>query len=365
MSKKKVIFLTGHYYNSKRKAGFHFLAEAFQKKDYEVTFITSVVSLLTFLKRDHKVHEKGFIENLFHKLYFNNIKSIINFSFLHPVDRNSNFLEKIGSYFFKLSKASQEEIIGANYIIFESVPALLFFDRVKEINPNAKTMYRMSDDTEVIKLAKCVIEYERNILNRFDIVSVPTKFMYDKFSKISPKNIRLDFHGIDKKLYDMAMESPYDKNTINHIFVGNSYLDENFIDIASALFQNHQFHIIGPFKKNIKRGNVIYYGQMPFEKTIPYVKFASTGLQIRENRDGAAGTLADSLKVLQYTYCKLPIIAPSIIPASHRENFFYYEYDDRQSIKNCINDALLFDNTKVITNVLSWEDLVEELLNEN
>jgi len=213
-----------------------------------------------------------------------------------------------------------------------------------------------------LKQAKMVIKYEREILSKFDMVSVPTKFMYDKFLKLSTKNVKLHFHGIDKELYDKSDVSPYKENTINHIFVGNSYLDENFIDIASDLFHEHLFHIIGPFEVNIEKNNVLYYGQMPFAKTIPYVKFASSGLQIRDNTRGAAETLADSLKVLQYSYCKLPIIAPSIIPAHHRKNFFYYNYDNKESVKDCIENALLFDKIKPENNIKSWNELIEELI---
>jgi 2-beta-glucuronyltransferase len=362
MGKKKVVLLTGHYYNSKRKAGFHFLADAFEKNGFEVTFITSVVSLLTFLKRDHKIYEDGFIKNIFKTNEYNGIKSVINFSFLHPVDRNSNFLEYLGNLFFKLNKISKKEIVNADYIIFESTPSLLFFGTITKLNSKAKLIYRMSDDIEVLKQAKMVIKYEREILSKFDLISIPTKFMYDKFNKLSPTNTKLHFHGIDKELYDSCSVSPYKNNTINHIFVGNSYLDEKFIDIASKLFPQHLFHIIGPFEKNIINENVIYYGQMPFSKTIPYVKFASSGLQIMDNTGGAAETLADSLKVLQYSYCKLPIIAPSVIPAFHRENFFYYEYDDEKSIEKCINEILEYNNKKNICTVHSWTELIERFL---
>lgn len=359
---KKVVLLSGHYYNSKRKAGFHFLADAFAKNNFEVTFITSVVSLLTFLKRDYKIYEDGFIKNMFKSINYNGVKSIINFSLLHPVDRNSKFLEHIGNAFFKLNKKSLLEIREADYIIFESVPSLLFFEEVKRTNPTAKIIYRMSDDIEVLKQAKIVIKYERKILSQFDIVSIPTKFMHDKFVKFSPSNTRLHFHGIDKELYDLSKISPYKKGTINHIFVGNSHLDEGFIDIASKLYPSHLFHIIGPFEKNIKRQNVIYYGQMPFAKTVPYVKFASSGLQIMDNKGGVAETLADSLKVLQYSYCNLPIIAPSTIPAFHRDNFFYYDYNDEKSIKKCINDSLNFNKSSFCNNVKSWNDLINEFI---
>jgi len=362
----KVVLFSGHYYNSKRRAGFHFLADAFKAKGFDVVFVTVPVSLLTFLKNDYKIYEKYFFKNLFRPIIFNGIKSIVNKSLLHPIDRNSKLIEEIGNMFFKLNDDVIKEVKTADYIVFESTLALLFFEQVKLINPKAYMIYRMSDDIEKLGLAKKVIAYERKILNQFDLVSVPTKSMLDKFILLSPNNVRLHYHGIDKASYDFCTESPYTSNLINHVFVGNSYLDENFIKIASELFPDHNFHIIGPFKKFIKRKNVIFYGQLPFEETIPYVKFASSGLQIRKNAKNVAETLADSLKVLQYTYCKLPIIAPSVIPAYHRKNFFYYEYNDKNSIKKCINNALMFDRSSFNSKVNNWEEIIEKwLLNED
>jgi 2-beta-glucuronyltransferase len=361
---KKVVFLSWHYYNSQRQAGFHFLANAFRDKGFHTVFISSAISLLTFLRKDAKIYEKNFTKNVIKPMNFNGVESIINTSLFQPaVSRDSKILELLAKFFFRLTNASQKEIRTANYVVFESLSSIMFFDKVKLINPEAKIIYRMSDDIEVLKAPKVTVEYERSILSKFDLVSVPTKVMYDKFLALSPDNVKLHFHGIDKEIYNEVKKSPYTEK-INHIFVGNSHLDEEFINIASSLFQDHYFHIIGTFEQNIKKENVIYYGYTPFIETIPYVKFATTGLQIRSNDDGVAETLSDSLKVLQYSYCKLPTIAPSVIPAYHRENFFYYEYNDEDSIRECIEKALTFDKSKFIANVKSWDELAIELIND-
>jgi len=361
---KKVSFLTGHYYNSQRKAGFHFLAKALKEKGFQVVFISSIISALTFLRKEHIIYEKYFQKNIFKPIMFEDVKSIINFSLLRPpISRGSKVFEFLSKGLFKLSHTSIKEIQSSEYVIFESVMSILFFDKVKSINPTAKLVYRVSDDMEAMNVSELILSYERSILHRFDLVSVPTKVMYDKFSKLSLSNTRLHFHGIEKSLYDNAIPSPY-THEINHVFVGNAYLDQGYIDIASKLFPEHYFHIIGNFEKVVHRSNVIYYGYMNFEDTIPYVKFASIGLHILKSDIVNVDMFADSLKVLQYSYCKLPIIAPSVIPAHHRENFFYYEYNDENSIKECIEKALIFDKNSFAINVKGWDELAMELINE-
>ena len=360
---KKVVFLSWHYYNSKRQAGFHFLAKALKRQGFQIVFISSVISLLTYLRRDKNLYEKDFNKNVFMPMTFDGVRSIINFSIFQPVSRNSKFLDLLSRAFFRLNNASIKEIRTAEYVIFESLQSILFFDKIKSINPKAKIIYRMSDDLEVANAPKITIQYERSILDQFDLVSVPTKTMYDKFIKISPNNVKLQFHGIDKRAYDASKVSPYTEK-INHVFIGNAYLDQEFIDIASSLYKDHFFHIIGAFEPSIQKNNVIYYGHMRFEDTIPYVKFATVGLHNMSNESGVAITLSDSLKVLQYSYCKLPIIAPSIIPAHHRKNFFYYDYNDEGSIKKCIEQALSFDKSKFTADVESWDELAMEIIND-
>lgn len=361
---KKVVFLSWHYYNSKRQAGFHFLAKAIKEKGFQVVFINTVISLLTYIRKDLKIYEKDFNKNVLKPITFNGIKSIVNLSIIAPpISRASKILEFLSKILYRLNRASIKEIRSADYVVFESAQSILFFDKIKSLNPNAKLIYRMSDDMEIMKSSKIIIKYERSILVQFDLVSVPTKTMYDKFKNLSFKNVKLQFHGIDKSIYDSSNLSPYTEK-VNHVFIGNSHLDQNFLKIASNLYKDHYFHVIGAFDSIIKNNNVIYYGHMSFEKTIPYVKFATTGLQTRSNEDGIAETLSDSLKVLQYSYCKLPIIAPSVIPAHHRKNFFYFNYDDIESIRNCIDKALKFDKSNFKVNVQSWDELALDLIKD-
>ena len=359
---KKIVLLSGHYYGSKRKAGFHFLAKSFLNKGYEVVFVTSVFSFLKIIKNDYKLHEKKFITNIFRSIKIGGVKSVINFTISHPIHKNSDLLERFTSFFYKLNRKVKNELRDADYIVFESVQSILFFQQIKSINPHAMKIYRMSDDMEVINFPPAVINHERKIIKEFDLVSIPTKVIFDKFYKITPRNVILNYHGIDKEMFDKVKTSPY-QDSINHVFVGNSYLDENFIQIASCIFRDQNFHIIGPFTKNIHSKNVFYYGEMPFIETIPYIKFATTGLQIRkDNGLMVTKTLGDSLKVLQYTYCNLPIIAPSLLQAKHRKNFFYYEYNDKYSIKFCIKEAIQFRTSDPIP-IDTWDDLTSKLIN--
>lgn len=353
----KILLLSGHYYNSKRKAGFHFLANEYAKMGFEVVFVTVPFSLFSIINQDYRLMEKKFINNLFSNIYFSDIKSIINFTLFHPTNRK--FLDK--NIMFKLNKRVKKEIIDANYIIFESNHSLYFYDEIEQINPEAKKIYRVSDDITQLNFPKSLENIEKRIINKFDLVSVPTEIIFNRLSKFSP-NIKIHYHGINKEIFDKEYKNPYNKKYKNFIFVGNSHIDYKFLDIASKLNKNYLFHIIGPFEQKVQGDNIIYYGYMPFEETVKYIKYADVGLQILTGKEKIVKTFNNSLKVLQYSYCKLPIIAPAIMK-SKRTNWFSYEYSTK-SVIQCIENALNFDRKSFDnSDIYSWTDLAKILLN--
>jgi 2-beta-glucuronyltransferase len=50
----RVLLITGHYLESRHKAGFHWLADAFWRSGWDVTFFTQSISWLSWLRRDSR-----------------------------------------------------------------------------------------------------------------------------------------------------------------------------------------------------------------------------------------------------------------------------------------------------------------------
>src|SRR5687767_6242272 len=42
--RRRAVLLSGHYYASKRKANFHFLADSYARQGWDVTFVTTQIS---------------------------------------------------------------------------------------------------------------------------------------------------------------------------------------------------------------------------------------------------------------------------------------------------------------------------------
>lgn len=363
---KRVLLVTGHHWDSRRKAGFHWIADALERMGWDVTFFTTPLSHVSALRRDRRLTPdvRREANRLIRKR--DRLRSYVWYTPFHPFDLRNRLLNRVMdplfSAFPRLPLGEAEPAIrGADLFIFESVAGLLLFDRFRRLNPDARFVYRVSDDLRELLNHPSVIRAEDRIAPLFDMISVPTQTIHRHFQGLP--NLRLHHHGVRKDLFDAPHSNPYPPGeTPNVVFVGNSHFDHDFLNRASTLFPRWMFHIIGPIEDLPRRENVIAYGEIPFAETIPYLKYADIGLQIRSG--SVAPTLADSLKVIQYTYCHLPIVLPDLI-RSTRPHFCYYTPGNDETIRTALETASRYDRSGISTDgIYSWDELVEELAEE-
>ena len=186
--------------------------------------------------------------------------------------------------------------------------------------------------------------------------------MLEKFPLLP--QVRVQRHGIDTAALDAPAPSPYDKSwEANCVFVGANRLDRDAVARAAGLFPRWAMHIIGPFADVPRGQNIFTYGEMKFEQTMPYIKNAQIGLHTLEYEPGAQ-CFTDSLKVMQYTWCHLPIVAPEFL-RSRRKHTFYYQPGDDESIRRAFLDASACDRSKIDRDeVTSWDALARKLAGE-
>jgi 2-beta-glucuronyltransferase len=369
--KLKAIFITGHHWNSKRKAGFHWLADAFWRNGYEVLFFTSHLSYLSYLRKDHRLQYED--QTAFNRLIRQkeDLWSFLWFTPWHPANLRANFLNELITPLFRrygtLPLGEAEPFVQASELfIFESTPGLLQYEYLKSINPNARFVYRVSDDLRLLKNHPIVIEVEERIACEFDLVSVPSRKIYERFKTLVPySKLRLHHHGLHKGMFDLHHLNPYSSILGPHlVFVGVAHFDHAFLERASHLFPDWQFHIIGPISASLQRANVHWYGELPFEATIPYIQHADIGLATWSYVVGAE-SFSDSLKIIQYTYCQLPIVAPNFI-SSPRSNVVTYQPNSDSSIRQALLDAQALDRHTVNRDsIWSWDELAELLAQDN
>lgn len=359
---KTAVLLTTHMWNSQRRAGFHWIAESLWRKGWQVYFVTGL-SMIGKIKNDYRwqyIPREGVNQISQEKERF---YSYAWFNWWHPTKFPYRVLNALTYPWFaqygRLPLKGLKPIIqSADLIIYECVLELLYFEKFKQINPQARYVYRVSDDLHLANIHQVVLDAEARYAPKFDLVSVPTPHIYQKFAMLS--NAKLQKHGVPTELYEKDYTNPYTTDCkFNAIYTGNLRFDSDFLERASKMFPEVMFHIIGPIPRLPDRKNIIKYGEMPYQATIPYVKYATISLNPL-----TATSFADSNKVMQYTFCQLPIVTSSV-NRSDKPHVFYYDFGDDASIRQAIHHALEFDHSRVPTDqVWSWDNLVSALTEE-
>ncbi len=362
-TRKRIILVTGHHIASKRRANFHWLADAYVRAGFEVVFFTCWISWISRLVGDPRFHY--FQPDMIKKLVWvrEHLGSYVWLTPWHPFTLPWQPLNLLTSPIFNhYPKFPLGEIIpfiqGCSHFIFESTPGLMLFPIFKNLNPIAKTIYRVSDPLALVNLHPVVLEAERIWAPAFDLISTTSEYSLRQFSSLA--NCHLHYHGLEKTLFDIEMPNPYPPDSINVLFVGNFNLDVDFLMHAANLFPQWLFHIIGPLKNLPRLSNIIAYGEIPFQQTISFIQHADIGLQTRSYSQDAEH-FTNSLKVVQYTYCRLPIVAPEFLRTA-QQHFFYYRPGDSDSIRQALLQARAFDRTRISRDMIqSWDEVMKSI----
>lgn len=366
---KRVVLVTGHYLESKRRAGFHWLADAYWRHGWEVMFFTAKISWLSWLRRDHRFAYPARREARRLRWVQERLASYVWFTPWHPLDFGIGVLNWLSRPFFApygrfpLGEEAEERIKHADLIVFDATPGLMLFERFQHLNPSARYVYRVSDDLRLLRSSHpVVLEAEERCAPHFDLISVPYEILLQRFDHLP--NAALHYHAIRKDIFDRDWPTPYQgAREVNAVFVGVAYFDHDFLAKAAPAFPNWAFHIIGPIPRLPRRDNVVAYGEIPFEETVPLLKHADIGLHTLAYRPGAE-YLTRTLKVVQYTYCRLPVVAPDFL-RSQRTNMFYYRPGDEESIRQALESARALDRSRVSAgDIRSWDELAQILAGE-
>ncbi|RJE71716.1 hypothetical protein [Reichenbachiella sp. MSK19-1] len=363
----KVLLISKHIANSKRKAGFHHLADAFYRLGHDVTFVTSPLSLLDFVKRDYRFRtlEIGTLRKI---LYCeNSYSSYVYFTLFHPF--NSSFwlvnlaLKFIVNQYRLIRSSSFISLIRvAEVVVVESTAAILLVKEIKRLNPLCKVIYKASDDIVFHDLHPSILKAETELGNYISFASVPTGSMYKRFTSFLNKgSLYFDKHAINKDLYTKEYSSPYIGNN-NAIFIGTWLFDKDCIEILAKHSPDWRFYLIGPLEQCISLPNVIFIGELKFEETIAYIKYANIGLHTIPYMGKGVESLKDSLKSMQYSYFQIPTLAPDFL-ATDRLNIKYYTPNDESSITSSF-EMLISMNKKDLPKIemKDWVEVAKEFL---
>jgi len=352
---RRVVLISGHYYGSKRRAGFHHLANAFWNLGWDVTFATVAISLLSRLKGDFRfaypVREEA---NLLVPVR-ERLTSFVLLTRWHPGNLRFGLANRVSTpWFARYSSVAlgplEEQLRGADLVVFEGTAGLLFVERIRKLAPRARLVYRASDDLRALGVHPLILEAEARTVPLFDLVSAPTPGIGEILGAYGP--VQVHSPGVDKAAFDRPTQSPYAASPAA-VFAGVSpVFDYDTLGSAAELAPHVAFHIIGARPRPLP-ANVSFHPEKAFTEVVPYFQHATYGLLFT-----AAGySLGQGNKLAQYSYCRLPVVAPADLDVD-RPNSCAFERGDAHSLRRALIKAERMEHSPAFAQgVLSADEL--------
>lgn len=366
----KILVLSYHPYPSRNRAGFHHLAKAFARLGHDTTFVTtgpnsSLLGYLLFLPRDPAVAQSiaACLKTGLRPGVSEGVRYTAHIALSHIPNRFP-FFNGLFPHLSRIAycKAFREPAYDA--IMVESSQALMLVPYLKRRYPGARLIYRVSDDLEQLGYSRYVVEGEKRAMPSFTLSSCPSTFLVDKLRRLSPAaDVRYHEHGIWKSDFTGDVPSPYAPETRNAVFIGVANLDADALTRAAVARPNVDFHIFGNRDVGSGPANLIRHGIVPFKELVPYILHADLGLQLVFVEKNMA-VLEKTLKIVQYTWCRLPILAPASLNLDMAHVFKYGS--DPESMGAAIDKALASDRSAIDRSwILDWTELAALLLRES
>ncbi|MBE6353836.1 glycosyltransferase [Treponema sp.] len=256
MNIKKITFLTGHNWISNRLGGFHKFAQAACEAGIETVFFSFprpyygyFMKQELFNKKSIKQLQKGITYNIgaaqLHNVTLatlklpNSVNKLLSDNMMNSFERFS---------FTSFRSFAKKWLDGTDVFVFESCDGMIYVDKIKQIYPNAKIVYRPSDPMMFDGALERYVKNEKNIMKKADLNIIVNQEGLDLYSRKIPdfetsiKYVLLS-NGVDIESYEKTYECPdllKKENTI--LYVGAWEVEWTLLFKAAE--QNKAFNYI-------------------------------------------------------------------------------------------------------------------------
>ncbi|MTI05560.1 polysaccharide biosynthesis protein GumK [Roseibium denhamense] len=351
-----IVFISRHDYRTGWKAGIHFIADAVRNLGHKVRFVSVGFSPLSMIAEDHRKPLYG-KANRWETV--DNIDCYLWQSPIHPFGKGLGRYKRLTNFLFRWwirspCKALDQACREADLIVVQSGVSATLAGRARRHAPKATIVYLASDLLETIDAHPYIARQLFKDRKKLDTVAVISRPMAPHLEYLERPIVYLP-QGILKSRFKHTTPSPFTAER-NIVTVGSMLFDEAFFKAAAPAFPDIVFHHIGTPEFETDHKNIVFYGRLPFEETLPYLKHANAGIAPYLDSDNTEYLADSSLKLAQYEFLKLPAVCPHFAVGG-RPSRHGYTPGDAPSIVGALQNALSTPFEDGESDVLDWCDV--------
>lgn len=350
-----------------RKNSVVFLAEGLAELGWRVDLVTTQLSLLSELAGVPRLKS---IPRHRRNTWLECTPFISTFVWIpaiHPATTRYGFIDRLATPLFRLypyllPETVRRRVRSAKLIIIESCSAVMLFPLLKRLAPKAKFVYRACDSLAAVGMHPVMTEIESKTAGDYDLFTSPSNLLLAGY----PPSVRTCVlpQGLQKALFDVAVPSPFEDAGPNAIVAGDMMFDRRSFATMVRNFPGITFHAFGRMDLGdlTRCENLVDHGEVPFETLRGYIVHADLGIAPYIDRPDVHYLGESSLKLVQYTYARLPILAPYFCKAG-REHLKDYRPGDEATIIRAVEEALQVDRRTIDrSGVKDWQEIATTML---
>lgn len=343
-------------------ASMHFVADELVKRGEKVSFLTTGFSYMSLLRGDTRSYDRKAVGAVY---AHHGIQCVFPVKTFHPQNVHNTILNELLRPLYDrygaLYKADFQKLdTSPEVVIIESGYSILLYRELRVRFPRSRLVYWVSDDPLSLRMHPSVLEADRELVAAPDVLKViVSRGLRDRY----PGSHYVQ-KGISVEQFDAPCANPYvaTQSKWNVVSVGSMLFDRDALEGAASLAPEIAFHVIGPDAAARPPANVRYYGTLPFNQTVPFIKYADAGIAPYFETEGVGYISQSSLKMAQYSYCKRPIVCPSFA-SEGRKGFYSYRASDPTDMARAIRDAVTGEGTEPDPSIcLPWKEVVSNFL---
>ncbi|TNF19043.1 MAG: hypothetical protein EP318_16395 [Rhodobacteraceae bacterium] len=308
---RRVVILTGHFPEQKRKPSMLWVAHHLQEMGWHVTLATVGYSWLSRLTGDKRLAHEPQPGTRFRS---ETLTTIFHWSPLHPVSTRRPGLDALLSPLHQLFPAFwgpvlEPHLAQAALVLIESGAPVMLAPLARRFAPKARLVYRVNDDMRLIKAPRALLMAEARAAKLVDRISTASPHLARRFH---PGKVTLDPMGIPQRLLQVSNPDPYTPRArFEAVCAGTTLLDLPALVRIASEAPHWRLHVLGPTGFACETpANLVLHGEKSHADTLAFIAHADIGLAPYRDAPGIEYQTHNSNRIGLYRHVGLPILGP-------------------------------------------------------